>query len=127
MADRQHTVTLADGGNAATLRWRQLVSGMCTRGPRRASRRIVDTPNVSPREGIVIMAQRTRRWSMQSRSRRRNAFGPSLILVFLAGVVLFIVGHAHLHDAAVPAASTIMIVGICLAVLAPITYVVSAG
>jgi hypothetical protein len=45
-------------------------------------------------------------------------------LIFLAGIVLFALGYAHLHDGAIKHASDIMIVGICLIVLAPITYVV---
>ena len=35
--------------------------------------------------------------------------------------------YAHLHDGAIKHANDIMIVGICLVVLAPITYVVRGG
>jgi len=70
-------------------------------------------------------------WKRRRRARparsRSGALGPALFLIFLAGIVLFALGHAHLHDGAVKHANDIMIVGICLIVLAPITYVVRGG
>jgi hypothetical protein len=66
---------------------------------------------------------RRTRW----RRNRSGALGPALFLILLAGVVLFVLGYAHLHDGAIKHANDIMIVGICLIVLAPITYVVRGG
>ena len=56
-------------------------------------------------------------------TRSRSGLGPVLFLIFLAGIVLFVLGYAHLHDGAIKHANDIMIVGVCLIVLAPITYV----
>ncbi len=70
-------------------------------------------------------------WKRRRRARparsRSGAIGPALFLIFLAGIVLFTLGYAHLHDGAIKHANDIMIVGICLIVLAPITYVVRGG
>ena len=70
------------------------------------------------------MAGWKRRRRARPTRRRSGAVGPTLFLIFLAGIVLFTLGYAHLHDGAIKHASDIMIVGICLIVLAPITYVV---
>ena len=72
------------------------------------------------------MAERKRRRGRRTRS-RSGALGPALFLVFLAGIVLFVLGYAHLHDGAIKHANGIMIVGICLIVLAPITYALRGG
>jgi hypothetical protein len=68
--------------------------------------------------------RRRRRRTTRSRS---GPLGAALFLIFLAGIVLFVLGYAHLHDGAIKHASDIMIVGICLIVLAPITYVVRSN
>ena len=73
------------------------------------------------------MADRKRRRRTRTTRTRSGALGPALFLVFSAGIVLFVLGYAHLHDGAISHASDIMIVGICLTVLAPITYVLRSG
>jgi hypothetical protein len=70
------------------------------------------------------MAGWKRRRSRPTTRRRSGALGPTLFLIFLAGIVLFVLGYAHLHDGVIKHANDIMIVGVCLIVLAPITYVV---
>jgi len=73
------------------------------------------------------MARWKRRRRVRPTRRRSGALGPTLFLIFLAGIVLFALGYAHLHDGAIKHANDVMIVGICLIVLAPITYVIRGG
>jgi hypothetical protein len=68
-----------------------------------------------------------RRGGDERRQRGGRMVRPALVLVFLAGVVLFVLGLSHLHDGTVAHAADWMIVGICLIVLAPITYVLRGG
>jgi hypothetical protein len=70
------------------------------------------------------MAGWKRRRGRRTTRGRSGPLGPALFLIFLGGIVLFVLGYAHLHDGTIKHASDIMIVGICLIVLAPITYVV---